>query len=96
MGHYGGALSHRRRNALGGTHPDIADGEYTRMAGLKRQNRTGINRLAGVFGSGQDKTLRVCRDAFFEPAHVRIRADEQKKVAQRTPMRSTRRGVVVL
>ena len=88
-----GAFADRGRDALGGARPDIADGEHAGMAGLERQNSMDAGNHAAILGPGRDEAVLVGRDTAFEPADIRIRADEQEKMAKRTPMR--RAGVAV-
>ena len=91
--HDGSSFPDRSGNALGRTCPHIADGENTGPTGLKWQDRAGICASpARRIGAGDHEPLVIHRDAAIEPGCVRIRANEQEKVAQWTGVEGSRRA----
>jgi hypothetical protein len=81
--HGGGAFSHRRRNALGGARPNIADGKNVGVTGLKLEDRPAVtvNPASGVC-PGHYEAFFVHRNAAIQPSGIRVGANEQEEMAQ--------------
>jgi hypothetical protein len=74
------ALSDGRSDALSGFRADISNGEDTTPVGFQRMS------IAARIFAGQHKPLVIERDTGAgEPVRIRLRADEQKQVANRPP-----------
>jgi hypothetical protein len=83
--HDGGALSNGRRDAFSRAGPHVADGEHAGLAGLERQDSPAGRACAlSKICSGHHEAFVVHRDAMLEPSGVRIGANEQEEVAERT------------
>ena len=88
----GGALSDRRRNALGRARPHIANRENAGAAGLKRQERTGTRSAPFRASRSRDhEPFLVHRDTAIKPGRIRVGANEEEEVTQGTAVRYPRR-----